>query len=223
MPTQAYLLFDERMALHRPIYDPENPDFKPFENADRIFKVYGRLLDVEKRLAQQGPDDDLQHKLVRRFVEFPCNPVSRETVELVHTREHYDWLYHTAFMSDGRLRQLTDPDDLYICQSTFLASSLACGGVVDCVNKVTSDDATVDSSSERKITRAIALVRPPGHHAEADEAMGKWHGWLTDGPRHANSHFAQHPLTPTPTHINTSTYNCFLHVILDTIAVAASR
>ncbi|CAB9514771.1 Histone deacetylase HDA1 [Seminavis robusta] len=173
MPTQAYLLFDERMALHRPIPDPEDPDYYPFENPDRIFKVYGRLLDLERRLARDVSDDVLQNELVPRFVEFPCKPVERETVELVHSREHYDWLFHTAFMSDGRLRQLTDPDDLYICQSTFLASSLACGGVVECVNKVTSEDTTLDNnSSERKITRAIALVRPPGHHAEENEAMG---------------------------------------------------
>ena len=172
MPTQVYLLFDARMALHRPIYDPENPDYQAFENPDRIFKVYGRLLDVERRLAQTLPEDDLRDKLKPRFVEFPCKPVARETVELVHTREHYNWLFHTAFMSDGSLRKLTNPDDLYVCQSTFLASSLACGGVVDCVNRVTGDD-NLDESGEKKITRAIALVRPPGHHAEADEAMGK--------------------------------------------------
>ena len=177
MPTQVYLLFDERMALHRPIPDPENPDYYPFENPDRIFRVYGRLLDLERRLARAIPDDDFPDKLEPRFLEFSCKPVDRDTVELVHTREHYDWLYHTAFMSEGALRDLTDPDDLYVCPSTFLASSLACGGVVECVNAVTSDssdhDFHHDGNTHKNITRAIALVRPPGHHAEKSEAMGK--------------------------------------------------
>ena len=172
MPTQVYLLFDERMALHRPIYNPENPDYFPMEHPDRIFRCYGRLLDLEMRLARSVEDDDASNELVPRFVEFPCKPVDRATVELVHSREHYDWLFHTAFMSEERLRQLTNPDDLYICQSTFLAASLACGGVVDCVNKVTEDKETEDDGN-RKITRAIALVRPPGHHAEKNEAMGE--------------------------------------------------
>ena len=175
MTTQVYLLFDERMALHRPIPDPENPDYYPFENPDRIFKVYGRLLDLERRLTRNIPDEDVPDEHIPRFLEFPCKPVDRETVELAHTREHYDWLYHTAFMSDGALRRLTDPDDLYVCQSTFLASSLACGGVVECVNAVTRDNFQDldNSSNNNNITRAIALVRPPGHHAERDEAMGK--------------------------------------------------
>lgn len=172
MPTQVYLLFDERMALHRPIFDPENPDYFPFENPDRIFKCYGRLLDVEQRLAQEVRDDDDPNQLVQRFIKLTCKSAERETVELVHSREHYDFIFHTAFMPESRLLRLTDPDDLYICQSTFLASSLACGGVVDCVNKVTSDE-EMEADGNAKITRAIALVRPPGHHAEKNDAMGE--------------------------------------------------
>ena len=172
MPTQAYLLFDERMALHRPIYDPENPSYFPFERPDRIFKTYGRLLDVEKRLVQKVQNIDSVHKHMPRFVEFRCKPVDRETVELVHSREHYDWLFHSAFMPEAHLRRLTNPDDLYMCQSTFLASSLACGGVVECVNKVTANEGS-EADGSPKIKRAIALVRPPGHHAEKNEAMGE--------------------------------------------------
>ena len=172
MPTQVYLLFDERMALHRPIPDPKNPEYYPFENPDRIFRVYGRLLDLERRLARAN--DDFPY--TPRFLEFPCQPVDRDTVELVHTRDHYDWLYHTAFLSEGALRHLTDPDDLYVCPSTFIAASLACGGVVECVNAVTRDDPYQDlhhgGTATKNITRAIALVRPPGHHAEESKAMG---------------------------------------------------
>ena len=182
MPTQVYLLFDERMALHRPIPNPENPKYYPYENPDRIFRIYGRLLDLERRLVREIPAEDFPEVFEPRFLEFSCRkPVDRETVELVHTREHYDWLYHTAFLSEGTLRHLTDPDDLYVCPSTFLASSLACGGVVQCVDAVTSttrdnihsQEGIHDGIVNKTITRAIALVRPPGHHAEENEAMGK--------------------------------------------------
>lgn len=177
MPTQVYLLFDERMALHRPITDGDNHEQSYFfENPDRIYKVYGGLLDLERRLVRNAEDeqDDCNAGICPhyepRFVKLKCRPILRKTVELVHTREHYDWLYHTSFMTDEALRQLSDPDDLYICQSTFMASSLACGGVVDCVNAVTEHDGL--DNIEKRITRAIALVRPPGHHAERDHAMG---------------------------------------------------
>jgi histone deacetylase 6 len=171
--TQVYLLFDERMALHRPVFNPDNPDYFPFENPDRIFRVYQRLLDVEKRLAQKSKNPSVQGILPcdgPRFVEFRCRPVDRKTVELTHAPDHYDWLYSTMFMSDAELRGLADPDDLFVCQSTFLASSLACGGVVQCVDAVTSNETF---ASGNRITRAIALVRPPGHHATKDEAMGE--------------------------------------------------
>jgi acetoin utilization deacetylase AcuC-like enzyme len=55
---------------------------------------------------------------------------------------------------------------LHFNRFTFFAARLAVGGVVELVNAVTSKNA--------KTTRAIALlVRPPGHHAGVDEAMGK--------------------------------------------------
>lgn len=178
--TKAYLLFDERMALHRPIYNPDDPDYFPLENPNRTLKVYCALMNLQQRLLQNTnnnkcrPNDVYDGKeessgdAWTRFVELPCKAVTRETVELVHTREHYDWLLHTAFMPETKLKQLADPNDLYVCPSTFMAASLACGGVVECVNAVTDTAA----SGSSKITRAIALVRPPGHHAEKEEAMG---------------------------------------------------
>jgi acetoin utilization deacetylase AcuC-like enzyme len=169
--TQVYLLFDERMALHRPVHQPDNPNYYPVENSNRIFKIYGSLLDLEKRLLRQSQFiPGIMPHYESRFVEFPCKPVDRETVELVHTPEHYDWLYHTMFLSEAKLRQLTDPDDLYVCSSTFLAALLSCGGAVQCVDAVTSGRRC---SAGNKITRAIALIRPPGHHALKDSAMGK--------------------------------------------------
>ena len=170
-PTQVYLLFDERMALHRPAFNPENPEYLPFENSNRIFKVYGRLLELERRLiAHSTSINDVMPSCERRFVEFMCRPVEQETVELVHSREHYDWLYCTSLMGEEDLWGLTNPDDLFVCRSTFLAASLACGGVVQCVNAVTSEETF---SAGNRITRAIALVRPPGHHAEFSRPMGE--------------------------------------------------
>lgn len=165
--TQVYLVFDERMALHRPIWDCDNPDYQPVENPERVFKIYGKLLDLEKRLSRERDCySGIMPHHQQRFVEFPCKPVEKDTILLAHTEAHYENVFNTMFMSDHALKQLADPDDIYYCQSTFLAASLACGGVVQCVNAVTSHDLV------SKITRAIAIVRPPGHHAENDEAMG---------------------------------------------------
>jgi len=50
----------------------------------------------------------------------------------------------------------------YVTQSSFDDALLAAGGVVTCTRAVMNGDAD----------NAFAIVRPPGHHAEPDRAMG---------------------------------------------------
>lgn len=115
----------------------------------------------------QQQDDSLIPKVnirTRRFIPLTCYPASRETIELCHTPEHYDRMKRTSVLSDKELQALAVPNDLYFNQWAFLAACLAVGGVVECVNAVTEEQALS--------TRAIALVRPPGHHALEDSPMG---------------------------------------------------
>jgi histone deacetylase 6 len=170
MLTKTYLLHDHRMALHHPLPATQESDDNspPCENRDRIFAIYNQLLDLEDRLHEKAQARGVvDYDDSRRFLEIPCLPASRHTVELVHSPEHYDKMRETQFMSENELRELAVPDDVYFNNSTFLAASLACGGVVQCVDAVTDYDA------ESK--RAIAVVRPPGHHAGMDEAMGEYY------------------------------------------------
>jgi len=51
---------------------------------------------------------------------------------------------------------------LYINRNTPLAARLSCGGTIDAALAVT----------EGRFQRAIAIVRPPGHHAEPRDFMG---------------------------------------------------
>ena len=50
----------------------------------------------------------------------------------------------------------------YVTQSSFEDALLAAGGVITCTRAVLNGDAN----------NAFAIVRPPGHHAEPDRAMG---------------------------------------------------
>ena len=50
----------------------------------------------------------------------------------------------------------------YVTQSSFEDALLAAGGVLTCARAVISKEAK----------NAFAIVRPPGHHAEPDRAMG---------------------------------------------------
>jgi Deacetylases, including yeast histone deacetylase and acetoin utilization protein len=121
----------------------------------------------EQHQQQQHQDHLLVPKVnlrTRRFIPLACYPASRETIELCHTPEHYNRMKQTSVLSEKELQALAVPYDLYFNNWTFLAASLAVGGVVECVNAVT-DEHTCS-------TRAIALVRPPGHHALRNGPMG---------------------------------------------------
>ena len=78
-------------------------------------------------------------------------------LERVHTREHID-----AIVSTRGKAAMIDEDTFTSPDSEEIAR-LAAGAVLTGVDQVLD-------GSER--SRALVMVRPPGHHAEADRAMG---------------------------------------------------
>jgi acetoin utilization deacetylase AcuC-like enzyme len=81
---------------------------------------------------------------------------TRDELRSVHTAGHIDRLAAT----DGKTTRL-DPDTQAGPRS-HAAALLAAGSVADAVDRVLAGE----------LDRAFCAVRPPGHHAEADRAMG---------------------------------------------------
>lgn len=66
-------------------------------------------------------------------------------------------------MSDAELILLEhEKDSIYFNKLTFDASLLAAGGAIE----------TCLAVARRQVKNAVAVIRPPGHHAETDKAMG---------------------------------------------------
>jgi acetoin utilization deacetylase AcuC-like enzyme len=84
-------------------------------------------------------------------------PLNMDDLSLVHTREYADCLQRYCAGGGGQL----DVDTVVSPQSYDVAL-LAAGAVAEAVERVIRGD-------ER---RAFCLVRPPGHHALANKAMG---------------------------------------------------
>lgn len=82
--------------------------------------------------------------------------VSREQLARVHSPEHLRRMAETAGVATA-----LDPDT-YTSPDTYEVALLSAGAAVDAVERVMG-------GSHR---RALALSRPPGHHAERDRAMG---------------------------------------------------
>lgn len=83
-------------------------------------------------------------------------PAPREAIERVHTRSYVDRIESVR----GTTYRF-DPDTA-VSPGSVEAAYLAAGAALDAVTAVAAGPAR----------RAFALVRPPGHHAEASQAMG---------------------------------------------------
>lgn len=83
---------------------------------------------------------------------------SEELLELIHTKEHIERVKWTSQQGFGCL----DWGDTLVSKLSYDVARLAVGGVLKAVDAVI--EGTVDN--------AFAAIRPPGHHAERDRAMG---------------------------------------------------
>jgi acetoin utilization deacetylase AcuC-like enzyme len=84
------------------------------------------------------------------------------------TREEIAYVHHPKLVSalervcKDQAPGIIDYAPTYITQSSFDDALLAAGGVMTCARAVCNGDAK----------NAFAIVRPPGHHAEPERAMG---------------------------------------------------
>jgi acetoin utilization deacetylase AcuC-like enzyme len=107
-----------------------------------------RLLALEEILA--GPAAGL-------FTEVEPRPATKEEICRVHRTNHFERMAATA----GVPQTMIDPDTQTSPRS-FEAALLAAGGLLELVKEAVAG----------RIESGLALVRPPGHHAEANRSMG---------------------------------------------------
>ncbi|HEY8493442.1 MAG TPA: histone deacetylase [Myxococcota bacterium] len=92
-----------------------------------------------------------------RLVRLPPRPAGDEEILAVHPREHLERIAAAARLAPAHL----DPDT-YVSPASLEVARLAAGGAIEAARAVARGEADA----------ALAAVRPPGHHAEADRAMG---------------------------------------------------
>ncbi|CAG8596972.1 8376_t:CDS:2 [Ambispora leptoticha] len=135
---------DERLRFHA---DLIQSDFHP-EDPRRITSV-AKVLE--------------QYKCTEQLVKIPARIATKEEICLVHSDKHWCEVEKTAVMKFDQIIEAMDKyDSIYLNNDSAFCARLACGGVIELCKVV----------MQGTVTNGFANVRPPGHHAEPEEAMG---------------------------------------------------
>ncbi|SCV05396.1 LANO_0H06568g1_1 [Lachancea nothofagi CBS 11611] len=160
-PLKTGLCYDVRMRYHAKIFTSYFEYIDPHpEDPRRIYRIYKIL--AENGLVNDptlsGVDDigDLMLKI-------PVREATDAEILQVHTKEHLDFLSRTPQMTrDQLLKETEKGDSVYFNNDSFLSAKLSCGGAIEACKAVV----------EGRVKNALAVVRPPGHHAEPELAGG---------------------------------------------------
>jgi len=129
--------------IHHPIYQKHDTGIGHPETPKRYEAVMKALKD--------------DSKLWKSLKEIKATEVSKGIIQAAHSKDHYK-LVERAF---GEGLEALDNDTM-ISMKSFEAAVYAAGGVCRGVDEVMNSDAK----------NAFVAVRPPGHHATAEHAMG---------------------------------------------------
>lgn len=141
--SQTGIVFDEQMCAHSNLQMPSHP-----ESPDRLRSIWSKLNELG---------------LAQRCLHLPSRLASSEEIESVHTHDHVVLMDSVSEMQPRRQCQLsTEYNSIYFNSATPHASRLAAG----CLNCLTEEVV------KGTVKNGVAVIRPPGHHAETDQPMG---------------------------------------------------
>ncbi|XP_065013110.1 histone deacetylase 5-like isoform X1 [Musa acuminata AAA Group] len=138
------LIYDERMCRHTTPDGEAHP-----ECPERIRAIW-------KKLESEG--------IPRRCVVLNAKKVEDKYLASVHTQNHIKLIKNISSKEfDSRRQRIASKfNSIYLNVGSSEAAYLAAGSVIEASEKVAKGD----------LNSVIAIVRPPGHHAESNEAMG---------------------------------------------------
>ena len=126
-----------------------HPDYLKHDSGQNHPESTERLSSLITHLEKKG--------LILRLKNIQPYPASVEWLEAVHDPRYIKMVERICQDGGGML----DPDT-HVGSKSYEVALLAVGGVM----------AVVDAVMNKKIKNAFCAIRPPGHHAERDKAMG---------------------------------------------------
>jgi acetoin utilization deacetylase AcuC-like enzyme len=155
MPLVAFVSSPRYVEHETSMFHPERPD--RIRAIHRAVRAAG-LVDSPDPFPDFELDLGAMPRAPAKLLEVKPVPADEQWVLAVHTPEHLAKVKHVAEIGGGVL----DLGDTPIGPKSFGIAMLSLGGVLTACDMVMGG----------WVKRAFAAVRPPGHHAEPDRAMG---------------------------------------------------
>ncbi|KAF9917763.1 Histone deacetylase hda1 [Lobosporangium transversale] len=142
--TRTGYIYDPRMRLHNNVHgDDGHP-----EDPRRIWKIFDAIQAAG---------------CTKRMVRIRSREATVEELSLIHTEDHISRIAGTSEMSLSDLFAVAESyNSIYLNNSSSYCARLSCGSLLELCNAVATG----------QILNGVAIIRPPGHHAEPDEAGG---------------------------------------------------
>ncbi|OJD28706.1 histone deacetylase [Diplodia corticola] len=158
--SRSGLVYDVRMRFHTEPLDAmlSEDDIHP-EDPRRIMEIFNELAEagLVETPSHQVADPDFS------LWRINARPATEEEVCLVHTRDHYSRVRAYQNYSQEILNEMAaDMDSVYLHPATYSCASLSAGGAIEAARAVVAGH----------VRNAVAVIRPPGHHAEHDAPGG---------------------------------------------------
>ncbi|MBN3319402.1 HDAC6 deacetylase, partial [Atractosteus spatula] len=142
-PMVTGLVYDERMMEHHNMWDSHHPELP-----QRIFRIFSRHQDLG---------------LLSRCHRIPARRATEEELAMCHSSEHIATIRSTQGMKPRELHRLgAEYNSIYISPESWGSARLAAGAGFSAAQAVLAG----------QVRNAVAIVRPPGHHAERGSACG---------------------------------------------------
>ncbi|GFQ83953.1 histone deacetylase 6 [Trichonephila clavata] len=144
LKSKTGLIYDDRMVAHNCLWDPDNPEGPE------------RYLSPMKKLKEYG--------LLQRCHILPSRAASIDELKLVHSEDYISVIKNSALNKDANeFEKISSKyDGVFINPQTYDCALLAAGCSLELVSSVLRGS----------VRNGLAIVRPPGHHADVQDACG---------------------------------------------------
>ncbi|XP_062614787.1 histone deacetylase 6-like isoform X2 [Saccostrea cucullata] len=141
--NRTCIAYDEGMRAHCSTASYYHP-----ESPDRITRIF---------------DKHTEWGLTQRCTRVETRMATEAELTLIHSSAHVEEIKSFEDKNPFELKRLeSNYQSIYLCKDSYFCARMAAGFVLDVVDNVMTGQSQ----------NGVAIVRPPGHHAECSRAMG---------------------------------------------------